>query len=340
MKKYVYLAGSIALALAMAGCSSSGSGGGGGGGGGSYGSAAALTNAYAASATHHSTSVPDSITALERSGGTSGFGAGTVVGAAAATGTTFKIGQIALDRSENQLILTIDGQRRVLNRTDGEEYHGAFVEAFGYDALREGRSGEVAEVAHLYYLDGTDGTPSSYVTIVGHMKSANWTNFGGTDYWYWQPNEGSIQEINALITGVLTPSSGIPKETVQYGGFWGLATESALVAVDGGYFDVKADFAAGKISGRAGSFDYETFGFDEVSTNLSGNITGSTFNGTATRLGNNDAGLNGQFAGGFFGPSAQQIAGTGNGQVRLEGIETDAVVIFYGQKDPQYLFAR
>lgn len=339
MKKTIQLVGIISATALLAACSTTGggsSGGGSSGGGGgsgtptSFTSPASAISAYAGLptvTTHGAGGVTTAAGAMEQEGGTAIFGIGSggtggqaAAAAVAASNSTgvFKIGNIEVDRAGNKVHLTVDGVERTLSRVDVEP---GFAEYYGYSWRKNPTGGESIVIADP--MPDGDG----YMSLVLHLKGADWVAVdGGYDII-------GADEYNALIAGVLTPEANMPTTAgATYNGQWLLASGHAIneFYTSNGAFYLDADFTpgGGSLSGAAGYLVAEDDGrltFTEASK-LSGTIDGNSFTGKATATLTNS--FEGGLAGGFFGPKAEQIAGTGTGTTG----DGPASVVFFGQK--------
>jgi len=320
----------IALAFGVAGCSSSGS----------SGSSAGLTPAQKVLAAYtpiEATAGGPSINdAQKKAGGIQGFGAATAgATSAASTVGTYVVGNV--DRSQaNTLKITVGEKEYTLTQGETGTTTGGH-EWFAY-----------GNTAHT----GTDPSKGAYVLNSDYVSLAAFTK--GEK---WQPVDPSVDPGNEddewtipnmegygmIVTGLQTPVDHLPKQTANYHGdyyFAGINPDDGEGTFGAsGEFDMTANFETNKLTGSA-----KVYGAAEpVHTTFDANISGSQFSGTATRQ--YTTGMNGQLAGAFYGPNAEEIAGVAIGKAQPQQMwtdpadpttarEIDVSAVFIGEKQP------
>jgi hypothetical protein len=351
-EKWIRAAGFAATgvaALALAGCStlSSGTGGDGGdsGGGGENPLLSVLRGYQQTEAVGGLT-----VSAAQQQGAVGGFGVGTggatsaVAAQAAASQGTFGVGSVDLsgvdfDAETGNVVVTIS------DRTYSLPYNGLRdVRDIG------GRSGELLGFGNTAgATDGTNSGDGVFLLNSEYVSLAAIVSGGGQwldddDPNPQPPGQYFIPGADGyamLVTGLHTPAGSMPSQTAVYEG----QAYFAVVSPDGngvgfgdqGDFTMNVDFDAGTISGTA--YDRVGIAAGVDHTSVQGTIVnGNQFLGTLTRLdvpNGEDVGMNGEIIGGFYGPSAEQVAGTASGKARPEVTgftEVDATGIFIGSR--------
>lgn len=293
--------------------------------------ASTIASAYVASGakTYGASGATTSAAALAAPGGNRAFGVGTGLAgrAAGSTPATVKLGNIAIDNTNRTMTLTIDGVPRTLNLAEQVGYS----KQYGY-MNGQPIGDEVVVVADIPFME--NGRPvDGYVSLALHAKGANWQRQGLRDIAI------TAEEYNILVSGLLTPEARLPTSArASYAATWLVSADGNLenIQTGNGIAKITADFTNKTISGRAAEGHYIS-DLNNAHTNISGTISGNTFSGTTNRTGS--GGLNGEFSGGFFGPNAEQVAGTGTGKVLKGGSDVDATVVFVGNQFPETYFA-
>ncbi len=250
------------------------------------------------------------ITQAQEQGPVEGFGLASATQTAATTTVgTYAIGKV--DRSEpGKVKIEFGGQSYTMNRnglTGGRNiggknyaYHG-FGNTMGNPAA--GQNGAIL-------------MNSDYVSVAAFVKGGGaWQQpIPSKDQWVVPGADG----YGLLVTGLETPGANMPKnQTAMYNGqyVFGVKDGSDVIIGPDGFVSMNVDFNTNKITGFARSFDHpapHTLVNAEI-------VNQNQFAGKVSRGPNNPTGMNGDIAGAFFGPNAEQMAGAGVGK----GIITD-----------------
>lgn len=333
--RYLSITSAVPLVFVLSAC-----GGGAGGPGGVGGQTTGFTSSQVLTAyksTEATAGGPPSINAAQQeAGGIQGFGAATA-GATSAVSTvgTYVVGNI--DRSQtNTLKIKVGEKEYTLTQGD------AGTTDSGHEWFAYGNT------AHT----STDDSKGAYVLNSDYVSLAAFTKGGK-----WQPVDPSVDPGNEddewtipdmegygmIVTGLQTPVDNLPKQTADYHGdyyFAGINSDDGEGTFGAsGEFDMTANFETNKLTGSA-----KVYGAAEpVHTIFDANISGSQFSGTATRK--YATGLNGQLAGAFYGPNAEEIAGVAVGKAQPQQMwadptdsttarEIDVSAVFIGEKQP------
>jgi hypothetical protein len=329
---YMVAATAIALAFGVAGCGSTGSSSPSGSSTGSQAAASKdIIGKYTVTEADGTTDIDSAQKSTAGDGGIAGFGVATA-GATSAVQTagTYVLGNVQ-KIGDYTLKIKVGGQEYTLTGgtagTTGQ--NGWAYTAYG-NTSRSSAPGE----RNGAFLLNTENASLAMFTKGGDA----WEEVGVEDDEWTIPN---MEGYGMIVTGLQTPKENLPTETAKYKGEY----YYAAVASDGtsdsigtfgasGSFDMTADFGTNKLTGYARVIGGGGAPDDHDHTEFNGTIDGNQFYGTTKRL--TDVGMNGQFAGGFYGTNAQEIAGVGYGKAQPEqlGQEVDASMAFIGKKQP------
>lgn len=290
-----------------------------------YATPEAAASAYAAGSPTIYTPDATVDAALTSPSGIVGFGVTSTAGGAPVTAASnstnqYTLGRGRLTNSGDTLEITVGGQTYSLpfaGSHEDELYFGNHPDFGG------GTQGETGGIFHFPTYDG-----DSYVSILAHAKNGRW-EFNEQEH---HPDGGywrlvAQDDYSVLVAGLLTPEGQLPATTADYYGGLFVVSHTEALANAGGFFEFEVDFVTGKIVGTAGTETAPGQGL--IGSNISGSLNKdnrATFTGTFTPMFAES--LNGTFMGGFFGPNAEQTAGTGSVQVGGH----DAGVFFAGEK--------
>lgn len=246
--------------------------------------------------------------ASAESKGIEGFGSGTLSSNAAADVTgTFLTGKI--QTTADGLKVTVDG-------------HDYFMPTYA-SAQTTTLNGQTVRVALFGKVKTVNGVPvvKGDVAAKLDMGDASLTmfvkNYAAT-YDSGQSIYNYTYDGYAIIAAGRETSAGhLPTAIAEYKGGWflisglgGNSASSSSIGTNGGDFTAEVDFNKKTIDALAKDY------YGATAATATGTLSGNKFTATAT-----GSGFNGQIIGGFYGTSAQQIAGVGHGKANGENAE-------------------
>jgi hypothetical protein len=331
---YLSITSAIPLAFVLSAC-----GGGAGGPGGAGGQTTGFTSSKVLTA-YAQTEAKDGTKTIDdaQKDGIEGYGVATddaAKSAVVATAGTYVIGKVQKDGSD-KLTITVGGKEYKLsggqNNTTGQP--GLAYTAYGNTAHSQAATGagDTDPNNGAYVLNG------QYTSLAAFIKGGGtWHEIGDEDDEW---NIPDMEGYGMIVTGLQTPKENMPSQTANYHGEYYYASVDS--SGDGnfgasGSFDMTADFGDSKLTGRARVIGGHGAPDDPDHTEFTGTIHGNQFDGTTKNIaaaGAGYSGMDGTFAGGFYGPNAEEIAGVGTGTAKPEnfGDPADVSMAFVGKK--------
>jgi hypothetical protein len=247
--------------------------------------------------------------AQKGSGGLAGYGVTSVVPGNTRTDatTTFTTASIQMAADNSSLTVSANGTTYTLPQTASP----GTIQVNGKDYTVYGFGFQPHEPLEDYGPANVGATLSGqYSSLAFFFKNANWSQGTGLTY----------DGYTLIATGLETPDSGLPTQIVEYGGNWYLIVGDQTTS---GTFTAEANFETDALSVVA----YSWAG-NEAGTG-SATINGNQFAGTVSGP---ETSLNGDMIGAFYGPNAEEIAGTAQGTLTVDGSVQDGAAFYIGNQ--------
>ena len=226
--------------------------------------------------------------------GIQGFAAGPGLPNAALGASSFKTAVVTLSSDKKSLGIQIEGKTYNLKEMGAPQIvavNGKNYTAYGFSANGAFPSSGARQDAAAV-LNG------QYASLAVFLKNSSQTS----------PAPHNNDGFAVIATGGETEVGRLPTQVVNYGGSWFLVTSQTY---DEGKFTARVDFNAKNI-------DWSTTNSQNLASGSgTATIDGSQFTGKVNFTGSSTG--NGDVAGAFFGPNAEEMAGVVSGNVAIGG---------------------
>jgi hypothetical protein len=334
--RYLSITSAIPLVFVLSAC-----GGGAGGPGGVGGQTTGFTSSQVLTA-YKSTEAKDDTKKIAdaQEDGIEGYGVATddaAKSAVASTAGTYVIGKVQKN-GDDKLTITVGGKEYKLSggKSGNTGQLDLAYTAYGNTAhsSADGGGGDTNPNNGAYVLN------AKYTSLAAFIKGGGtWSEIGHEDDEW---NIPDMEGYGMIVTGLQTPKANMPTETAKNKGEYYYASIDSYGSGNfgaSGSFDMTADFGNDTLTGYARVIGGIGDPDDPDHTEFNGTIDGNQFHGTTKDIADHTkvdySGMTGTFAGGFYGPNAEEIAGVGTGTAKPENFldpAADVSMAFVGRK--------